>query len=157
MLALLSPNLILKLLQAAYFPALFSMVGVAMLYPSSFETTISCDRASAECSIRWRYLFRAPSSDQWLMTENAGMVMKSESDSQESGAFRPIIRLQTGRKIAVQSSFSSSVKWQERLVREFNRFLDSSETPFFHYTKDNYFVIGIGCILQCVAVLLWCC
>ena len=149
-----SPKRILTLLQAAYFPALFAMVGVAILFLSSYETTLSCDRASAECSIHWQYLLRAPSGDQWLMTENAGMVMESETDSQEDGAFRPVIRLQTGREIAVQSAFSSSAKWQERLVRDFNGFLDSPKSPSFHYKKDNHIVIGLGFILQCVAVLL---
>ena len=89
--------------------------------------------------MRWQYLLRAASGDQWLMTENAGMVMKSDTNSQEGGAFRPVIRLQTGRDIAVQSAFSSSVKWQERLVRDFNGFLDSPDTPSFYYKKDNYF------------------
>ena len=42
---------------------------------------------------------------------------------------RPVICLQTGRDVAVQSAFSSSVKWQERLRATTT--LDSPETPSF--------------------------
>ena len=138
-----------------FFAAALSLVGVAMILLISNTTTISCDRGSAECSIKWEYLFLPSSTEEWLMAENAGMHIDVSVDDEGEDTYRPIIRLHTGRNIPVQEYTSTSVRWQEELTRDFNGFLDSPDTPSFAYTSDNYIGLVVGSILQFVAFLLW--
>ena len=138
-----------------FFAGVLSLVGVAMIFLMSNTTSISCDRGSEECSIQWEYLLLPNSTEEWVMAENAGMYIDVSVDDEGEETYRPIIRLHTGRNIPVQDFTTSSVRWQEQLLKDFNGFLDSPDTPSFAYINDNYTGLVVGSILQFVAALLW--
>ena len=144
-----------KALILGFFAGVLSLVGVALIFLMSITTIISCDRGSGECSIQWEYLLLPSSAEEWVMAENAGMYIDVSVDDEGDETYRPIIRLHTGRSIPVQEYTTSSVRWQEQLLQDFNGFLDSPDTPTFAYINDNYIGLVIGTVLQFVAALLW--